>query len=233
MSAGARAKAPRAVDPNEDAGAVVRGPRADLLVVADGHFGREASELAAGHVLEALGHDPPPADLSDGDLISVFFEAGVTVQRETSRAGCPHPDSRTTLALALVADDAIQWAALGDSCVVLATTHGGERLDVPRSAYLGYRFDVADVAAAMTRGRTAWSSGDYLALATDGLVDAVGVDERDVAAVVSGQLGNAPDAGRTAELLLLLALEAHADDAVTIAVASNRSVRPKGSPRSL
>lgn len=232
MSAGAMAKEPPAVDPNEDAGAVVRGPRADLLVVADGHFGREASELAVDHVLEALGDEPPPADLSDEELVAVFFEAGVTVQRETGRASCLHPDSRTTLALALVADDSVQWASLGDSCLVLATTDGGDRLDVPRGAYLGYRFDFAEVAAALTRGRIAWNSGDCLVLATDGLVDAVGVNGLEVAAAVSGELGGDPDAGRMAERLLQLALDRRADDAVTVAVAANRSSRPRSSPGS-
>ena len=221
MSAGARAKALPLVDPNEDVGAVVRGSRADLLVVADGHFGREASELAVDHVLEAIGDDPPPTDLSDDELVTVFFDAGLNVQREISRPGCPHPDSRTTLALALVADDAVQWAALGDSCVVLATSDAGAaRLDVPRSAYLGYDFAFADVAAALTRGRAAWNSGDCLVLATDGLVDAVGVDGLDIATIVCRELGSGADAARTAERLLQLALARHADDAVTIAVAA-------------
>jgi len=223
MSAGSRAKALPVVDPNEDVGAVVRGTRANLLVVADGHFGREASELAVDHVLDAIGDDPPPADLTDDELVTVFFDAGVAVQRELGRPGCLHPDSRTTLALALVAGDAIQWAAIGDSCVVLTSTADGARLDVPRNAYLGYRFSIAEVAAALTRGRAAWSSGDCLVLATDGLIDAVAVDGIDVAAVVSRELGSPVDAARAAETLLHLALSEDADDAVTIAVAATPS----------
>ena len=220
MTAGVRPKAPPAVDPNEDMGAVVRGPRADLLVVADGHFGREASELAVDHVLDAIGDDPPPADLTDDELVTVFFDAGVAVQRELGRPGCPHPESRTTLTLALVADDAVQWAAIGDSCVVLASTAGGARLDEPRNTYLGYRFSFTEVAAALTRGRAAWNSGNCLVLATDGLVDALAVGELDVAAVVSRELGSAADAARAAETLLHLAVAEEADDAVTIAVAA-------------
>jgi serine/threonine protein phosphatase PrpC len=223
MSAGARTKPRPALDPNEDVGAVVSGSRADLLVVADGHFGREASELAVDHVLDMIGDDPPPADLTDEELVDLFFDAGVAVHRETSRAGSPHPDSRTTLALALVAGDAVQWASLGDSCVVLATSEAGAtRVDVPRSAYLGYRFAPSDMAAALTRGRAAWNSGHCLVLATDGLVDAVGVDGLDIAAIVSRELGSGADAARTAERLLQLALAGQADDAVTIAVAATR-----------
>lgn len=232
MSAGARAKARPAVDPNEDVGAVARGPRADLLVVADGHFGREASELVVDHVLGALGEDPPPADLAYEDLVALFFDAGVAVQRETSRAGCRHPHSRTTLALALVTDDSLQWAALGDSCIVLATEEGGARLDLPRNAYLGYRFDFADVATALTSGRTAWDSNDFLVLSTDGLVDAVRANGLELAAFVSSELRNTSDAPRAAGGLLQLAVAGHVDDAVTIAIASNRSSGANSSPTS-
>lgn len=219
ISAGARAKPSPALDANEDVGAVVKGSRADLLVVADGHFGCEASELAVDHVLAAIGDEPPPATLSDEQLIAIFFDAGVAVQRETSRVGSLHPDSRTTLALALVADDAVQWAAIGDSCVVVAGNDGGARLDVPRSAYLGHRFGLTDIAAALTRGRRARSSVDCLVLATDGFVDCLVPEDLDVAAVVSDELGSARDPEQVVERLLALALDRDADDAVTIAVA--------------
>lgn len=219
ISAGATAKPSPALDANEDVGAAVKGARADLLVVADGHFGCEASELAVDHVLAALGEDPPPADLSDEQLVAIFFDAGVAVQRETTRVGVQHPDSRTTLAFALVADDAVQWAAIGDSCVVVAGNDGGARLDVPRSAYLGDRFGFTDVAATLTRGRCARSSIDCLVLATDGFVDCLVPDGVDVAAIVSGELGSARDAGQIAEALVTLALRQRAGDAVTIAVA--------------
>jgi serine/threonine protein phosphatase PrpC len=105
----------------------------------------------------------------------------------------------------------------------LASTAGGTRLDVPRNAYLGYRFAFADVAAALTRGRAAWNGGDCFVLATDGLVDAVGVDGLDIATVVSREVGSATDAARAAEALLQLALAEGADDAVTIAVAATPS----------
>jgi serine/threonine protein phosphatase PrpC len=221
MSAGAKPLSGRAVDGNEDVGAIVRGSRAELLIVADGHFGHEASELAVHHVLEALGDDLPPADLVDEELVALFFDAGVAVQHETGRFGCPHPESRTTLALALVTDEVVQWAALGDSCVMIAAGDSGVRLDAPRSAYLGSRFHVADVAAAMTRGRVARTASDALVLATDGLVDALGVADMDLATAVLRELGGLVDAERLADSLVQLALEYEAEDAVTVAVAHN------------
>ena len=219
ISAGAHAKP--SLDANEDAGAVVGGARADLLVVADGHFGGEASELAVDHVLAELGDDPPPADLDDARLVELFFDAGLAVQRGTTRAGVTHPNTRTTLAIALVTDATVQWASMGDSCVALATHESAARLDVPRSAYLGQRFALAEVAAALTRGRSPRGPADYVLVASDGLVDVLASDARDLVAAASSH-GGAADAALITETLLRLALERETRDAVTVAV-SRRS----------
>ena len=219
ISAGAHAKP--SMDANEDAGAVVRGARADLLVVADGHFGSEASELAVDHVLAELGDDPPAADLDDARLVELFFEVGFAVQRDSTRAGAPHPNARTTLALALVTDATVQWASMGDSCVALATHESAARLDIPRSAYLGQRFALADVAAALTRGRSPRGAADYVLVASDGLVDVLASDAHDLVAAAASH-GGAADAALITETLLRLALERETRDAVTVAV-SRRS----------
>jgi serine/threonine protein phosphatase PrpC len=219
ISAGARAKTSPTAAPNEDAGAVARGSRADLLVVADGHFGTEASELVVDHVLRAIGEDPPPADLTDEDLVALFYAAGIAVQRETTRPGCPHPHSRSTLAIALVASDLVQWAAIGDSCVVVATGDGGTRLDAPRPAYLGHHFTAADVAGALSRGRTPRVSRTCVVLATDGLVQGLEEGGAEVAASVGTDARDAAAATDVAQALLGRALGNGVRDAVTVAVA--------------
>jgi serine/threonine protein phosphatase PrpC len=222
MSAGAVPR--RAVlDPNEDAGAVVRGSRADLLVVADGHRGAAASEVAVEQILEALGADPPPADLTGESLTALFFDAGIAVQRETTRAASRQPDSRTTLALALVTDETVQWASLGDSCVAYVTKDGASRLDVPRSAYLGYGLSVGDIAATTTHGLVARETFDCLVLTTDGLVDALSAEGLEVEDVVHEEFMRADDATQLADRLLRRAIEARVADAVTVAVASTTS----------
>jgi serine/threonine protein phosphatase PrpC len=208
-----------ATSENEDVGAVVSGPRANLLVIADGHFGSSASEIAVERVLATIGDDPPPADLSDDEVVSIFVEAEIAVQRETTQVGSSHPNSRTTLALALVTEDIVQWAALGDSCVVAAAPSAGSRLDAPRSAYLGSRFSVADVAAVLTRGRFPRRRDDWIVLATDGFTDSVG-SEQDAGAVVCSELRNHEEAAALAEELIALAIRHRAEDAVTIAVAA-------------
>ena len=173
MTAGAMPKFIAPTDPNEDAGAVVHGRRADLLVVADGHFGSEASELALGHVLATLGVDPPPADLSPDDLVALVYGAGLVVQQWAVGPSCPNPDSATTLALALVTHDIAQWASFGDSCVVVTSGSEGRRLDTPERAYLGQAFEVEEVQKLLTHGRYERRPGDCVVVGTDGLADAI------------------------------------------------------------
>ena len=168
------------VDRNEDVGAIVRGSRADLLIVADGHFGHEASELAVTTCWKRSATIPPPADLVDEELVALFFDAGVAVQRETGRPGCPHPDSRTTLALALVADDVVQWAALGDSCVVSprATRSSPARRAAKRVSRL--RFACRRCGGSLTRGRVARTSIDASSWRPTAWSTHVGVDDKNL-----------------------------------------------------
>lgn len=217
MSAGAAPKRHAIGALNEDAGAIAVGRRGVVLIVADAHFGYDASELAVDHVLDAIGPDPPPADLSGDELVALFFDAGVAVQRETTRPGFAHPNSRTTLALALVSDKAVQWASLGDSCVLLVSDDGCERVDVPRGAYLGQGFDMAEIAATLSTGRASRSDVRGVVLATDGLVDSLGEDGQGVAAVVAAQRRDARDARDLGERLVTGALARGITDAVTVA----------------
>lgn len=217
MSAGARKRRNVPVDPNEDVGAVVSGPDAALLVVADAHFGREASHIAVDHLLDAIGDAPPRPDLSAEQLEDLFHSAGVAVQRETTRAGSRHPDTRTTMAFALVNNETVQWASLGDSCVVMAGSRGCARVDVPRAAYLGNAYTHADVAAALTCGRAENDGVSCVICATDGLADAFGSD-RELERTIEGSIASSTRAAHVADRLVNQALSAGIADAVTIAV---------------
>jgi serine/threonine protein phosphatase PrpC len=220
MTAGAMPKFIPPVDPNEDAGAVVNGRRADLLVVADAHFGSQASELALGHVLTTLGDDPPPADLSADDLVALVFGAGVAVQLAARVPGSPNPESATTIALALVTEDAAQWASFGDSAVVVTCGDEGRRLDTSQRAYLGQAFEIDEVRELMTHGRYERRQGDCIVVGTDGLADAVAPEWSTMATLVSAYVERAYGAAAIAESLIDLALRRESADAVTIAVAS-------------
>lgn len=221
-SAGAVWKDPPAVDPNEDVAAVVEGDRAALVVAADGHYGREASEIAVDLVLAELGDDPPPADLDDEALVSLFFRANLAVQRETTRPNSPHRESATTLALALVADRVAQWASLGDSAVFTVAEGSCTRVDTPRGAYLGNRFTPSEIAQLVSRGRVELPATACVVLATDGITDPLPDPELEVARAVAAATMRAATAGDLARGLVRIALESGVADAATTAVANTR-----------
>lgn len=219
MSAGSASKG-RVGKGNEDSGAVVSKGRAALLVVADAHFGPEAAEVAVDHIVTSIGGDISGAELTDEATASLFFRTGVAVQRETTRAGFPHPDTKTTLALARMTDDDVVWASIGDSCVFLASASGGTTgMGTPRSAYLGNRFTPADVAASVAYGRLRRSEVRAVVVATDGLVATLGRAGLEVASAVEEACRSNSAADEVAEALVSRALREGCDDAVTVAVA--------------
>ncbi len=227
-SAGAVAKAAAPVEPNEDAGAVVRGPRADLLVVADAHHGSLASQIAVEGIAGAVGGDPPPADLTDHALEAMVYEVGLAIRDNTSLGHAARP-SRTTLAFALVTPDALQWASFGDSVVFVGDATGVAELASRRSAYLGHGFVRAEMAAFLDRGRRPRADSDYVMLATDGLWS---LGEPRLETLMLEVLGRGADAAASARGIVSAALEAGVEDAVTVAVASPAQARsPRLSPR--
>ena len=219
ISAGARPKRRGADTRNEDAVAIAEGARARFVAVADAHFGCVASEIALDHVLAAveswLLRDPPSEDM----LAELFFDAGVAVRRETTRPGTAWPESRTTLALAMLSNDTVTWAALGDSYVFISSEDGCARVDRPRSAYLGQQFNLFEVAATISTGSLARSAADAIVVATDGLGDGLDDPDLDLPSIVRGAFDTPGEAAGAAERLVAGALERRAADAVTVAVA--------------
>jgi len=108
-------------DPNEDGAAFARGDGGYLLVVADGHGGYEAAELAIDLLAEGFAPDwtassaPLPAwpELAR----RAVGEAHTAILDRAARGGSL--ESRTTLAFALVRprEDLLAWASVGDSHV--------------------------------------------------------------------------------------------------------------------
>jgi hypothetical protein len=81
-SAGARPKLSRIVERNEDACAVARGPRAELLAVADAHYGSTAARRAVEVVLDAFAGNVPPANLPSAELERIVFEVGSAIAHQ-------------------------------------------------------------------------------------------------------------------------------------------------------
>lgn len=216
-SAGAVAKPEAPHEPNEDAGAVVGGVSADLLVVADAHHGSLASRIAVEAVADAVGSNPSPADLSDPALEAIVYEIGLAIHDETTPdSGTSPRPSRTTLAFALVTAGSLRWASFGDSIVLAGDATGVAELGCRRSAYLGQGFLRAEVATFLDRGQRTRSQSEYVILATDGLLSLTEARPDHL----RGILGRGDGAAGVAREIVAAALAAGADDSVTVAVAS-------------
>ncbi len=171
ITRGRHRKAYRYTDPNEDAAVAIAGPRATLLVVADGHNGWTATEAAVATIVAALGDDPPPADVDDEVLVDLFHRASGAILDITGHPESLNPQSRTTLVLALVAGRRLQWASFGDSAVYTATPAAPVRLARGQHRFVGYPMSREKVDYFLERGTEDLTEGAWVIVATDGFVD--------------------------------------------------------------
>ncbi len=139
------------------------------------------------------------------------------MERATSEPGGAYPRSRTTLALALVTPDVVQWATFGDSLVVAGDGASASLLARTRATYLGYSFARAEVSFLLKRGRQPRRRDDYVVLATDGLCDGRAASPGDLVGRVIRDRG---DATSSARRIVSEALAAGAADAVTVVLAA-------------
>ena len=169
LSRGAFLKSYAYVDPNEDAVAAVAGPRATLLVAADGHNGATASMRAVRFVLDRFGGDPPPA-LDKRDWADLFWDANDAVLEVTS-IGSPQPSSRTVLLVALVTSRSVSFGSMGDAALVVAHPGGerGRQLNKEAARYVGYASSRKGIEGSVHRGEADLAPGEWVVLATDGL----------------------------------------------------------------
>lgn len=211
ITRGRHRKAYRYTHPNEDAAVAVVGPRATLLVVADGHNGWPATEAAITTVVDALAEDPPP-DLDDDSLVELFHRASQAVRDVTDTPGSEHPESRTTLVIALVAPGRVQWASFGDSAVYSVTAEGATALSQSHHRFVGYPMPRAAVDHYLDRGTFRLPAGAWVVVASDGFSDFAQPFPTTV-------FTEHYDAGAVARGLVLAACEGGAGDNVAVAVA--------------
>lgn len=211
ITRGRHRKPYRYTDPNEDAAAAVVGPRATLLAVADGHNGWPATEAAINTVVEGLGADPPPADLDDAALIDLFHCASQAILEVTTHPDSRNPDSRTTLAVALVAPGRLQWASFGDSAVYRVTAGGAAALSAPQHRFVGYPMPRYAVDHILDRGTAELGEDTWVVVASDGFVDYA-------QPFPTGLFNGDVDAADAAHGLVMAACEGGAGDNVAVAV---------------
>lgn len=214
IARGWRPKRYPCIDPNEDAVGGVAGGRAQLLVVADGHNGLAASHRAVQAVIELLGADPRPADLTDDELIAVALR----VERQVAvgvRSKDPRP--RTTLVVALRTPAGLQWFGIGDSTLFIVDEGRAWRPTARTRWFLGDRLDAAAMRRSLARGRKRIPAAAWVVLATDGYTDFLGAAPS-AAVAVADAVADSDDPRRAAGALLEQARRGGAGDNVGVAV---------------
>ena len=211
-------KAYRYEDPNEDVVAAVAGPRATLLVCADGHNGALAPAVAVQEVLDALGDDPPP-ELSDGDWLALFDRVNQAVLARKG-IGSSQPASNTVLLAALATPGRVSWAGIGDGALVLARpgAQRGRQLNREAMRFIGHPMNRRSLKNTVQRGTTDVDAGEWVVLVTDGLSEFVApLRPADVVPRVLATV-QPPAAEAAARALVETACSAGAGDNVAAAV---------------
>ena len=211
------------VDPNEDVVAAVDGPRATLLVVADGHNGATAPLAAVKETLAIFGEDPPPLVRPD-DWPAIFERINERVLASV-QAPSPHTSSRTVLLVALVSDTLVSWGSFGDAALILAAPGEarGRQLNRELARFVGYPMSARAIEDLVQRGQAQIATDEYVVLATDGLSEFVSPTRPGdlvprVLARAGASAGGRPGADVAARAIVDAACEAGAGDNVAVAV---------------
>ena len=211
-------KAYRYEDPNEDSVAAVVGPRATLLVCADGHNGALAPNLAVQSVLDELGDDPPP-ELDDGAWVELFGTVNDTVIARKGM-GSEQPASNTVLLVALASPGRLSWGAIGDGAIVVGRPGAARGRQVNREAmrFIGHPMNRRSLKQTVQRGTTDVAPDEWVVVITDGLAEFVTpLRPADVVPRVLGTL-DPPTPEDAARALVDTACSAGAGDNVAVAV---------------
>jgi serine/threonine protein phosphatase PrpC len=176
-------------DPNEDVAAFACTAAATLLVVADGHGGHEAAEIAVEAVISGFGTawTSPPLPFADWERQARTAAAHAHRSILEAAAGGSNPQARTTLAFGLVAgpESPWAWASVGDSQVFRVGDAGAcERGALAGSAanFLGSPARLAEELEVRC-GSEPLGDARAIVLATDGLSER-GIGVADPAAAV-------------------------------------------------
>lgn len=181
--------------PNEDAlGAAVSGPEM-VLVIADGHWGRDASEIAVAKAVDLLREENRPSQ--DSETRARLFALFEQVNNElydlaVSAPGAPTPE--TTLIVChvkqAVSGKYLYWASFGDSYLFLLRKGKLKQFNSLNPFWLGYLSRLSEktetrsilmrflaeearytgVASGLETGIELLEPGDMIFLCTDGLV---------------------------------------------------------------
>ena len=181
--------------PNEDCvGASVLDSEM-ILAIADGHWGKDASEIAISKSVNLIRHDSPPSRDSEtrARLFALFEQVNLELyEMATSAPGAPA--SETTLIVCHVKEVSsgkyLYWASFGDSYLFLMRNTELKQLNSLNSFWLGYLSKLSEnanagsilmsflsdearyvgVASGLETGIEKLETGDIIFLCTDGLI---------------------------------------------------------------
>jgi serine/threonine protein phosphatase PrpC len=233
LSRGGAAKTYRHRDVNEDAALFAWSEHAQLLAVADGHWGSEGAALALDRIVTQ--HAPRWLGASAEGLAAHWPDEGPALAVDLGLALVRERVGRTTLSLCLVrpAEGWLLGLAVGDSHLF----HVGDgavrelcaRDASDRTVFLGDSgLEAAEVAAASRTACEPAPAGGALLLATDGLSEpGIGVEDPAAAAAESAaaaanaraELRPLEAARRLAEIALAAHRRQQSGDNVAVACA--------------
>jgi serine/threonine protein phosphatase PrpC len=181
--------------PNEDCLGVSVFGSEQILAIADGHWGRDASEMGVSKAVELLREEGRPSRDSEtrARLFALFDQVNTELyELATSAPGTPTPE--TTLMVGHVkrtsAGTYLYWASFGDSYLFILRNHTLNQLNTLNPFWLGYlsklsehaatksilmRFLAAEarsvgVASGLETGIEKLEPGDLVVLCTDGMM---------------------------------------------------------------
>lgn len=194
--------------PNEDA-LLVMPPDAPgepvLVLVADGHFGADAAELAVAAVGKGWASASPEVREDSEEALLRLVRMAQAAIAEAGTQG------ETTLLLAVVHNGtALRWASVGDSYLYrLPPGRGGRRVNRLDRVWLGSRL-IVPIHQVTRRGRFELAPGTRVLLTTDGVPEAI----RNVPTLGARQIRAALDGGgdRPLDALVRTALDCGGED---------------------
>jgi serine/threonine protein phosphatase PrpC len=227
--------------PNEDAvGACVFG-RDLVLAVADGHWGREASEIAVSEAVKILRSNPVAENETRARLVVLFEQVNNQLyEMAASTPGSLTPE--TTLIVCHIQDGEskyLYWSSFGDSYLFLFRAQLLKQLNTLQPRWLGYLSSLSEksdsrailmrlltdearyvgVAGGLETGIETLEPGDVILLCTDGMVGSDREPDPVILNGISSVLGSDGSAGVKVENLIAAALERQEKDNISCVVA--------------
>ena len=230
--------------PNEDAIGLTTVEKELVLAIADGHWGREASEIAISKAMELISPDIRLSRESEtrARLFSLFEQVNsLLYEMGTAAPGALTPETTLIVCHVKQAESGkyLYWASFGDSFLFVLRSGQLRQINSLHPRWLGYlsklserqetrsvlmRFLTDDarymgVASGLETGIEQLESGDIVFLCTDGLVGSDTAPDLSVLAGITQILTSDFPPGLKVEKVVALALHRGEKDNISCAMA--------------